>query len=172
MSLQACHECGKDVSSEATACPHCGAKVKASKVVNEKKPAGKLAYIVLGLLAVGLVAAIANNPAPTNAATPSTAPTEQESPAKKAEYLRYSAAAIAVVAVKDAMRDPDSLKIESARTNEDGSTICVKYRARNGFGGMNQSFIVYLSGKPYRTSAAWNKHCTGTLYEQYTDPTS
>lgn len=29
MALIKCHECGKDVSSEAAACPHCGAPVKA-----------------------------------------------------------------------------------------------------------------------------------------------
>ncbi|MBX9626940.1 MAG: zinc ribbon domain-containing protein [Gemmataceae bacterium] len=37
MALNPCHECGKDVSSSAAACPHCGAPPKAEPVVTTKK---------------------------------------------------------------------------------------------------------------------------------------
>ena len=34
MALITCRECGKEVSSTASACPHCGAKVKSSQVMS------------------------------------------------------------------------------------------------------------------------------------------
>lgn len=50
MALKPCHECGKDVSTEAGKCPHCGAKVK--------KPTGVLGWIVaifFGFVVVNVV---------------------------------------------------------------------------------------------------------------------
>ena len=50
MSLEKCRECGKDVSSEAKACPHCGAVVKTTS-----GPFAMLGWFAGGLLAVGVV---------------------------------------------------------------------------------------------------------------------
>lgn len=52
MALIACKECGNNVSTEAAACPHCGA-VPAKKPA-EKKTSG---VAVFGMGAVGLLAA-------------------------------------------------------------------------------------------------------------------
>lgn len=180
MSLQACHECGKDVSSEAAACPHCGAKVKAIKPVKEKKPTSKTTYALLGLLGIVTIGTFAMVPkstplTPAQLAAQQAAVSAQanaDNDKKTAEYLRYTAAAAAVVAVKNSVRDPDSLKIESARVDDNATTVCVKFRSRNGFGGMNQDGIVYVEGKPYHTNAAWHKHCTAPMYEQHSDSDS
>ena len=47
MALQKCHECGKDVSSEAKSCPNCGAIVKTLEILPKKtnKPSGGLIFI-------------------------------------------------------------------------------------------------------------------------------
>jgi TM2 domain-containing membrane protein YozV len=38
MALENCRECGKQISSQAVACPHCGAPIKDSGVVNNTVP--------------------------------------------------------------------------------------------------------------------------------------
>jgi hypothetical protein len=50
---------------------------------------------------------------------------------------------------------------EEALVNDSGSVVCLTYRSRNGFGGMNREFAVYAAGKPSQSVAAWNKHCAG-----------
>jgi DNA-directed RNA polymerase subunit RPC12/RpoP len=50
MSLLKCHECSNEVSSEAKACPKCGAKVK--------KPTSLIAKIVLALLGVAILSSL------------------------------------------------------------------------------------------------------------------
>lgn len=62
-------------------------------------------------------------------------------------------------AVKSNMRDPDSLTWVSIMTNTDASVICLEYRARNGFGGMNLEHGTYANGKYNVTAKAWNKNC-------------
>ena len=74
------------------------------------------------------------------------------------------------VFIKDALmkslRDPESLRVESYLTTEDGLTHCVTYRAKNGFGGYTKSAIASVSGELYDQQNAINKHCVGrTLFE-------
>ncbi len=58
MALIQCRECGKQISDQAVACPHCGAPLQAVQqveVIAPKKHSG-CAVIVFGLLAAGAVA--------------------------------------------------------------------------------------------------------------------
>jgi hypothetical protein len=50
MALLNCKECGKEISSEAMSCPHCGARLQKSK-----NGCGIAALIVFGLIAVMVV---------------------------------------------------------------------------------------------------------------------
>lgn len=72
MTLIKCHECGTDVSTEAAACPKCGAPVK--KTVSAKKMTGQEStQVVLGLVVVIGISwwifgsSSDNKPAPTSA---------------------------------------------------------------------------------------------------------
>lgn len=60
MALIKCKECGNQVSSSAKSCPKCGAKIKSSGCF------GKLfkiaLYIIMGFLAISLIAYIINPP--------------------------------------------------------------------------------------------------------------
>ena len=49
--------------------------------------------------------------------------------------------------VKANMRDPDSVAREKATASDDGSVVCVVYRARNGFGGMARATAVAAVGR-------------------------
>lgn len=79
---------------------------------------------------------------------------------------RYYQAAITAKLVKNALRDPASVQWESVRVNDDGSLVCLVYRATNGFGGMNLAPAVSIGGKISTDGDVWNKHCKGkTLFD-------
>jgi len=66
---------------------------------------------------------------------------------------------------RDRLRDPDSFKVASAFQMLDGA-FCVKYRAKNGFGGTEIGSAVYVDDKVLSDGDAgfrrsWNKECTG-----------
>lgn len=83
--------------------------------------------------------------------------------AKQRKELAFQKTAYFAGTLKQSMRDPDSLVWEDIRANEDATVICLSYRARNGFGGMNREFAVYGGGKASQKPAAWNKYCTQPL---------
>ena len=53
MAMTTCKECGKQVSTEAKACPHCGAAAPA-----KKKAKGGIGKWLLIVFAIGVIAAI------------------------------------------------------------------------------------------------------------------
>lgn len=150
MSLVKCHECAKEVSSEAKACPHCGAKVK--------KPVGLTGKLIVGFFAVSIIGGmIAQETAPKKSAEQIAAENEQ---ASRAMFVR-----MAIKSLKKAARDPESVIVDVARSNKDGSVICLEYRARNGFGGMNREHLAVADGKALGTPKHWNTHCTKELFD-------
>lgn len=63
------------------------------------------------------------------------------------------------------MRDPESLKISKAVFMPD-DTICFEYRARNGFGGMDNSTAILYAGILITSHDAaarelWKSKCAG-----------
>lgn len=96
--------------------------------------------------------------------------TQEEKAAIGAEIrlarTRHYQTVIAAKLVKNALRDPASVQWESVRVNEDGSLVCLVYRAKNGFGGMNLAPAVSVAGKISTDGDVWNKHCKGkTLFD-------
>ena len=80
--------------------------------------------------------------------------------AETASTKRVGRAMEAGHALHASMRDPDSLVIELAKVSDDSSLVCVQYRARNGFNGMDRAFIAYDgNGKPHQNAGYWNAHC-------------
>ena len=78
MALMKCQECGNDVSTEASACPKCGAK---------PKPKKKLSSIVFGVIILFLIIGwIANS---SDKKLDSTMPNQEATPAK--EIFKISA---------------------------------------------------------------------------------
>lgn len=54
MALTTCTECQKQVSSNATACPHCGNPLGSQPAAKEKKSTGSVTWIALILILVGV----------------------------------------------------------------------------------------------------------------------
>ncbi len=155
MSLSPCHECKNQVSSDAKHCPSCGAK--------QDRPVSKLGLLLAILLGVSVFQCTR----PESKTVPTKTPEEiaAEEAQAKASRARYSFAAEFVKAIQTTLRDPDSLVVETLLVNEDATTGCASYRAKNGFGGMNREFVVIDKGKAKKTTEAWNKVCTKKMYD-------
>ncbi len=150
MALMTCTECKKEVSDSAKTCPHCGAKVK-------KLRSPVMSSLIWVLLFVTLFAVVAS----VNT-KPEAAPA---SPEEIAKTKRYVAAVSASKSIRAAMRDPESLKYETLRVNDDASVVCAEYRARNGFGGLNREHIMITDKGSSQEPRDWNKHCTKTMHD-------
>lgn len=158
MSLINCHECNHQVSTEAKSCPSCGAKVK--------KPVG-IAGWILAIIVVAFVAKCSSmsNDAKQAAAIAELSKTPEqkalETKEKAESEARHLSAVVAMTSIKKALRDPASVEWSSVLTNKDGTTICIEYRAKNGFGGYAKEFASFVNGKPSKNLDQWNKHCAG-----------
>jgi Na+-translocating ferredoxin:NAD+ oxidoreductase RnfG subunit len=80
---------------------------------------------------------------------------------------RRNMALSAKMTITDAARNPDSVSFAYVGVNEDASLVCVRYRAQNGFGGMNVDTVAFLNGNPNQTASFWNKRCANTSLYTY-----
>lgn len=124
------------------------------------------------LLAVFLVACAAaafidhshNGDQPSVAtAAPAAAPAKKQKPTN--DEINATSAAQAVLAIRETAREPESFKLATVLSMPKG--VCMEYRQRNGFGGMNVDRAVAV-GKKLRMSGSedfsdmWNQYCTKT----------
>jgi hypothetical protein len=155
VALKPCAECGARVSTEANACPHCGAKPRATM--------GPIRRVILGLIIVSIAISVFSpkgNDKPSEKPVPVIKTAEQIA-ADEAEKSRSLRAIFVVTALKRGLRDPDSVKWETVSVSDDASVVCVEYRAKNGFGGTNFEQTVYTKGKFSTAAKPWNRHCAG-----------
>lgn len=153
MALIKCRECGKDISTEAKACPHCGAKPP-------YRPS--LAFILIaGLLVVfGVKSSFDRD------STPPPPKTAEQIAQDEAEQRRHLVVAITAKKLKNAMREPESVEWMDMGTDEKAELVCLRYRARNGFGGMAVETMTVTTKEAGPEAALWNRHCTrGGLYD-------
>ena len=163
MALKPCSECGARISTRADSCPQCGAKEPASM--------GPVRRLLLGFAALfGAVYLFAPG---TNSITPSEPPakpvkTAEQLAVEEAHKVRSMKAIFVVTAIKHGLRDPDSARWKFVGVNDDASVVCVEYRAKNGFGGLNLERAAYAKGKVSSTAASWNRHCAGKSFHDLT----
>lgn len=164
MALVKCSECGKQVSSAAAACPNCGAK--------PKKRTSLFTWIVTAFIGFAALSALFSEPSEKSAAS------RPAPKVKSPEELRYeknlNRAAVAAQALRKSMRNPDSFVLEQALAME-SNTICIEYRAQNGFGGMNRGRALLsaddkklLSDESDGFNSSWNKSCAGQTGDDLT----
>lgn len=171
MALIKCGECGKEISDKATTCPHCGAPTSitasgnapawytaAATTSEKKKPEGGFNKILIAS-GIGFLILL-----PFVLLTPSK-PSSSSPPADPVGEARFQKTAMFAAGLKSKLRDPESFVLESAHADETATVICIEYRARNGFGGMNKEFIVAAKNKVSQEASAWNKHCTKPLID-------
>lgn len=157
MPLINCKDCGSAVSTEAKACPKCGARMPRKTSLITKVLAG----VIATSMAVAITGWVMGPPA-----TP-------EDPAKAAALAavqaqddqRRSAGRAFVNALQRSARDPESMVFEWIGINPDASLICATFRAKNGFGGTTKEAVMAIgNGAITRADTkAWQKHCTGLI---------
>ncbi len=123
----------------------------------------KIMKLLLVLVVVGLMAScgggenygVVNSPSPEQAKRTAAYHEEEE---KHAEIYRTYFKVRG--ALKGTMRNPDSFKVVSGIAFPDG-TVCLMYRAQNGFGGMNvDTFVFTMKGNfPPKGIRSWNRYC-------------
>lgn len=145
MALIECKECGGPISSEAKACPKCGAA--------PPKRVGILGWIFV--LFVAYIAYKLMVPSDPPASPPSAAQIQR----KVRDEAVFQKTVIMAATIKRGLREPASVQWEAIRANDDASVMCFLYRARNGFGGMAVEHVTIANGQPSQGNAAWNKHC-------------
>ena len=84
---------------------------------------------------------------------------------------RQNVAYASVAALKSSIGHPRNLEFETVRVTDAGAA-CIRYRARDGFGGMSSAQAVVLSGAVTRSGArdgkfekTWNRQCLGQAYD-------
>lgn len=137
MALTTCEECGKEVSTKAKRCPNCGAKLP-------YRP-GPIFIILSGLFILGMISSMQG---------PHDGPSERE-----------LAAIAAVRTLKSSLREPGSLDLMQVRTDDSGSMVCIRYRARNGFGGMSLGYLVMTRDSLSEDEAVWHSACVAASYD-------
>ena len=112
MALIKCKECGKEMSSQADACPNCGFKKEKTGCL------GMIGYLILGLFLVGLLGKFALNGDTDKATPPAVSKVPPESPEKAAaDFFKLNASdkvltcgkVVSAVIVKDTSKARDSL---------------------------------------------------------------
>lgn len=158
MAMISCGECGASVSTEAKACPGCGASRKVfRRPAGARKPMSRPKKIGIGFGAlIGLSVVI-------QAATGGPEAVQAETPQEKQSKQRGYAAYLSAKALKASLRNPGTLEFSEILANDDGSVICMTYRAQNGFGGMNLERVVFTDGKPSQTRASWRANCANKM---------
>jgi hypothetical protein len=157
MPLIKCKDCGHEISPSAKACPQCGAP--SPREANNA--AGCLGVIILFALVIFGVSQCTSDP---KAAPEPAKPPEKMTPAQEMEAQRMGRAALRMGLLRQYMREPESLKWETALSDETGDLICLRYRAKNGFGGMNVEVAIFKGDKGYDQESDWKKHCGPATY--------
>ena len=178
MALGTCRECGKQVSSEAASCPHCGV----SQPVPRKPNVARGRLILLGLVIIGVLAIIGRFNAPSGdrpgdgekQANPYDARAAEEKPAgaglakaiapkDDAREADFQRAILLVRAVKARMNDPSSLDVFEAHASQ--TAVAIGYRGKNAFGALIMNYAVATkdgkatkSGSKQDVAMLWNKH--------------
>lgn len=139
MALVKCKECGKEISSQAVACPGCGR--------SKGKPTSAVTWIVAGIFAIGVVGAILSSgkaeedkAARLAAMTPEQRASEIKGTADSEQLssARYACREF----VKHSLNDPDAAQfddtshyfIEKQAANK--FRVEVTVRAKNGFNAL------------------------------------
>jgi hypothetical protein len=149
MALTICHECSSQVSTEAKSCPSCGAPVKVKITTS-----GKIAIFVT----IAIVSSVFIHHFFRDTTPPQTLTSDQKIK-KELESKRTHRAIIATKAVKESLKNPDTVQWESVLLNENGSIICVSYRAQNGLGGYSREFVTFVKEKSSKANDVWDKQC-------------
>lgn len=145
MALLKCSECQREVSTKAKTCPGCGAPAP--------KPKFEIKPFLLASVFLIFICALAIDSCNKQTEKDLNTPAAVEKKHRQEQIISF------VSTIKDYVRDPKSLEFIKVTSNKDASTVCMHYRARNGFGGMVSAKVVFHDTVPMQDDASWQKYC-------------
>lgn len=158
MALRPCKECGDKISTEAEACPRCGAK--------QPKPTSRWTILIGGLFAIFVAKSVF-----TRADAPSAPPPPEPTAEQKAATAKGDREINIVLNganwLKSSMKKPETFKLLKAGMI-DGKVICYEYQARNSFNDVTTGRHVISDTVNSGSDEAWNKFCAGKSATDYT----
>lgn len=143
-ALRPCPQCGHLLSRDARRCTQCGGR-------QPYRPGAGILLFAAATLALG-IAAILETPTPP---VPKTA-------AEIADERRALAVTAVARLIKDSLREPQSVEWISVLADDSADTICLRYRARNGFGGMAVEIVSVAPDGISQSARDWNRRCTAS----------
>lgn len=151
MALIKCHECGKKVSTESSACPACGAAVKIPPPKSARK-ISKVYWVGLIVLVGGIGFLSKKEPQSP----------ERTAAADRQWRMHFDQVQVATVGAQKILqsaRNPKSVTWSKILANDDASVICYELRAENGFGGMSIEQVAFINSALTTADGPWNKSC-------------
>jgi hypothetical protein len=145
MALTDCKECGKQISTTAASCPHCGHK-------SEKDKIGCAQVIIMGFVGIVLTAVVVTcvSPNTNQARTPPDPEKEQ----------RFQEEVGALIYIKNNMKNPASFDlVDFIRTPE--NSLCITYRGTNSFNAIITQRHVINDTTNSDKAKDWQAHCAG-----------
>lgn len=162
MALKDCDECGKPVSTDAKACPHCGANPPTKT---------KLSTWAIGLFSAAIIGSCINSQdGARERASKIPPPTPEQVAATKKADDEINAGIRAGRQIKASLKNPKSFELESFLIFPGGAT-CFEYRATNSFNAVvpgkavfdpSDNTILSMDNGSNRFIKKWNEICTKT----------
>ena len=87
-------------------------------------------------------------------------PYEEVLKEKLDEKLQRRATAAALL-LRTRIENPDSMKLESVQSNEDGSVLCFQYSEKDKLGKLKKSKASFVDGELDKSDAGWKLFCSG-----------
>jgi RNA polymerase subunit RPABC4/transcription elongation factor Spt4 len=155
MAIVKCKECGNEVSTKASNCPKCGAKVK--------KPVSWIGYLIAGAVGLAIIKVVVNDNSTSSDKKLDT--TKSESIRIDPKEAQFQMDVLKIRALKESVKNPASFELVQALRMTDG-TLCVRYRGTNSFNAIVTEQVPIL-----RTAklGVWNTHCGGKKGEDITE---
>lgn len=159
MALIKCKDCGKDMSTDAKACPNCGA--------SPPKTTSRLAIGVAGFIAIAIGMSVYNGSSSGGGSATSAQPAAAKVTDPK-EEARFQAVVAGARLLKSRQKNPASFSLEEAVLMADGA-MCYQFRGTNSFNAVVPGHWVIVPSKGISSgeASAWNKYCarkSGTDY--------
>lgn len=80
---------------------------------------------------------------------------------RAAKNARTDSISYAQIALESSLRDPSSVQYIFKGYNLTNNSICIEYRAKNGFGGYSVGYLAVSKGKPIEGAKQYVKYCSG-----------
>lgn len=180
MAIVTCKECKAEVSSQAAACPKCGAPPPKGTSRLTLLAIGCVLFVAFKCTVDGLAESSAG--ADRRAADAKLTPEERASrelaqqamaKARQEEERLFQLAVGFARTVKAGMKNPASFELTDATRMADGA-LCLQYRGTNSFNAVIPNYAVLTqdgrasNGSAGAVASLWNKHCAGKSGEDVT----